>query len=371
MRISLANSTRSFSAAEQQSLLDAALQAGLKLSHGCKSGNCGACRARLASGSVWYPNGPPLGLSAAEVADGQILLCQARAQSDLVLEPTEMRAAHDVAIKRLPCRLARAELLAHDVLGVHLRLPAVERLAFAAGQYVDVLLAGGGRRSFSIASAPHAARLIELHVRRVPGGEFTETLFARDPRGMLLWIEGPLGRFTYRNPESDPSAAAAARPKSPRKVLMVGGGTGVAPLQSMLAELIATGRDLATCRDLDGGSARDITLYWGVRAERDLYAMSQLRELADRAPGFRHHPVLSEPSAAWTGRRGWVHTAVLADLRSLAAHDIYAAGPPAMIAAVHREFLAHGADPARIFSEAFDYAPDSPARQRSKAATRS
>jgi len=350
MRISLANSNRSFSAAEDQSLLDAALQAGLKLSHGCRSGNCGSCRARLQQGAVRYPDGPPLGLTAAEVAEGQILLCKARAHGDLVLEPTEIRAVREVAIKRLPCRIERADRLAHDVLGLHLRLPAVEPLSFAAGQYIDVLLPRGRRRSFSIASPPHASRFLELHVRRVPGGEFTETLFARDPRGMLLSIEGPLGRFTVRPPETGCSGATAEI-SLPRPLLMVGGGTGLAPLQSMLQDLI------------DKRSERAVTLYWGVRAERDLYADAPLRALAAATPGLRYHPVLSEPTSAWSGRRGWVHAAVLADLASLAGHDIYAAGPPEMVAAVRADFAAHGADLTRVFCDSFDYASDAPARQ--------
>jgi CDP-4-dehydro-6-deoxyglucose reductase len=349
MRISLTNSNRSFSAAEDQSLLEAALQAGLKLPHGCRSGNCGSCRARLRQGSIRYPDGPPQGLSAAEVADGQILLCKARARGDLVLEQTEIRAAREVAVKRLPCRIESAERFAHDVLGLHLRLPSVEPLAFAAGQYVDVLLSRGRRRSFSIASPPHAARLLELHVRRVAGGEFTEHLFVRDPRGMLLSIEGPLGRFTIRPPEAV-SSGATAESSLPRPMLMVGGGTGLAPLQSMLLDLI------------DKRSEREVTLYWGVRAERDLYADALLRKLAAATPGLRYHPVLSEPSSTWAGRRGWVHAVVLADLPSLAGHDIYAAGPPEMVAAVRAEFVAHGADPTRLFCDSFDYASDAPAR---------
>jgi len=358
MHISLTNSTRSFSAAADQSLLDAALQAGLKLPHGCRSGNCGSCRARLQQGSIRYPDGPPQGLSAAEVADGQILLCKARARGDLVLEPNEIHAAREVPVKRLPCRIETAERLAHDVLGLHLRLPAVEPLAFAAGQYIDVLLPRGRRRSFSIASPPHAARLLELHVRRVAGGEFTAPLFARDPRGMLLSIEAPLGQFTLRPPETDCSGASSASSLR-RPLLMIGGGTGLAPLKSMLLDLI------------DKRSEREVTLYWGARAERDLYADALLRKLAAATPGLRYHPVLSEPPCTWSGRRGWVHAAVLADLTSLAAHDVYAAGPPEMVAAVRSEFVAHGADPARLFCDSFDYASDAPARHCSKAASRS
>jgi CDP-4-dehydro-6-deoxyglucose reductase len=349
VRVSLSKSDRSFSAAPDRPVLEAALTAGLNLPHSCKGGNCGACRARLLEGEVTYPNGRPLGLSDAEAADGFILLCQARAATDLRIETFERSAPGSSVIKRLPCRIVRLTPLSHDVLGALLRLPAAEGFEFEPGQYIDVMLPGGRRRSFSIASPPHDSRLLELHVRRVAGGEFTEPLFA-DPlkspeRGRLLSIEGPLGQFVYR---------AADTP-----MLLVGGGTGLAPLKSILRHVIE--------KDLP----RRMTLFWGVRSERDLYAHAELMELARRAPAFRYEAVLSEPSPAWTGRRGWVHEAVLQEFESLTATDIYASGPPAMIAAVREEFERRGADPARLFFDSFDYAPDTLERQRMTAATKS
>jgi CDP-4-dehydro-6-deoxyglucose reductase len=316
-------------------VLDAALDAGLKLPHGCKGGNCGACRVRLLQGEVTYPDGLPLGLSDAEVADGFILLCQARAVGDLCIEALEMLAPDSSVIKRVPGRIVRAHQLSHDVMGVFLRLPAAEGFNFEPGQYIDVILPGGRRRSFSIASPPHDSRLLELHIRRVQGGEFTDPLFA-DPhalgeRGMLLSIEGPLGQFVYR-PTDAP-------------MLLVGGGTGLAPLKSILRHVI------------ENELPRRMTLYWGVRSERDLYAHEELLDLVRRAPAFRYQAVLSEPGAAWSGRRGWVHEAVLQDFGDLTATDIYASGPPAMIAAVRGEFSRRGADPARLFFDSFDWAP--------------
>ena len=179
MRISVSKAKRSFSATPDQSVLDAALDAGLNLAHSCKSGACGACRARLLTGEVDYPNGPPLGLTAAEVSEGLILLCQAHARTDLSLELFDVSSADQALIKRLPCRIDRVEQWSHDVMGVFVRLPAAERFDFLPGQYIDFLLPGGRRRSFSIASPPHDSRLLELHVRRVSGGEFTEPLFSR------------------------------------------------------------------------------------------------------------------------------------------------------------------------------------------------
>jgi CDP-4-dehydro-6-deoxyglucose reductase, E3 len=375
MRISLSKSNVSFVAAPDQSLLDAALDASLNLPHSCKGGNCGSCRARLLHGEIDYPNGRPLGLSEAEAAEGFVLMCQARARSDLSIETYEITTPDRAVIKRLPARIERALPLSHDVMGLYLRLPAAEEFCFEAGQYIDVMLSGGRRRSFSIASPPHDSRLLELHVRRVVGGEFSESLFEDGARSSLLRIEGPLGQFRYR-----PGIAP---------MLLLGGGTGLAPLLSILRHVI------------ESGIERDMRLYWGVRAERDLYAQATLDDLAARpitkhpadsgaAPGLaqpespgvarpggppsgtlRYVPVLSEPSPGWRGRSGWVHEAVLQDIDDLEKYDVYAAGPPAMIAAVRREFAQRGVAASRIFFDSFDYAPDTLERQRTSAATKS
>jgi CDP-4-dehydro-6-deoxyglucose reductase len=349
VRVSVAKTERSFRIDRDQSVLDAALRAGLNLPHSCKSGNCGSCRARLISGGVRYPNGTPLGLSASEVDDGLILLCQARAESDLSIEIFEAAAPDEAVIKRLPSRIARTERLGHDVLAMYLKLPAAERFDFKPGQYIDVLLSRGRRRSFSIASPPHDSRLLELHVRLAPGGEFTEPLFAGRMPSALLEIEGPLGHFIYREPRSGEAAP----------MLLVGGGTGLAPLMSILRHVTETGLE------------RDMTLYWGVRTERDLYAHAALEELALRRPSFRYVPVLSEPTPRWQGLAGFVHAAVLAQLADLDRHDVYASGPPAMIDAVRREFAARGVDPSRLWFDSFDYAPDTVDRHRTTADTKS
>jgi CDP-4-dehydro-6-deoxyglucose reductase, E3 len=346
--ISIANSNRSFKAAADQPLLEAANDAALNLPHSCKGGNCGACKARLLRGEIHYPNGPPLGLSAAEIADGLILLCQARARTDLSIETFETRAADTAAPKRLPCRIERAVPLSHDVMGLFLRLPIAEDFTFEAGQYIDILLPGGRRRSFSIASPPHDARPLELHVRRVAGGEFTDRLFHEDMRAALLSIEGPLGAFTYR-PHTSPAP----------RMLLIGGGTGIAPLLSILRHLI------------EKGSERDLQLYWGVRSERDLYAQTTLEALSRRAASFTYVPVLSEAGPEWRGATGWVHEAALKSVRDLEAIEVYAAGPPAMIAAIQREYDSRGSAKTRLYFDSFDYAPDTLERQRMSAAAKS
>jgi len=346
VRVSVANSELTFSVAPGQSVLDAALRAGLKLPHSCNGGNCGACRARLRSGAVSYPQERPPGLSAGEAAEGLILLCQARALENLSIETFPVSTPDRATIKRLPCRIEHTQRWSHDVLGVFLRLPVAEPFHFAPGQYLDVMLSGGRRRSFSIASPPHDARPLELHVRRVTGGEWTEPLFADPARNTLLAIEGPLGNFVYHA-------------DTPAPMLLVGGGTGLAPLKSILRHVI------------DNGLPRELTLYWGVRSECDLYAHAELQALAARAANLRYCAVLSAPGPDWRGRRGWVHEAVQVDFGSLAGYDIYASGPPAMIAAIRREFPRHGADAERLFFDSFDYAPDTLERQRMMAASKS
>jgi CDP-4-dehydro-6-deoxyglucose reductase, E3 len=354
LRVKLFRSARAFETAADETVLDAALRAGLDVPHRCLGGNCGACRAQLLEGEVAYPNGRPLGLSDAETADGLVLLCRAHARSDLLLETFVPGTAGALRVKRLPCRVERIERLAHDVMGVYLRLPPAESFDFKPGQYVDVLLSRGRRRSFSIASPPHDARPLELHVRRAPGGEFSEQVFAEEMRGAVLHLEGPLGNSVYREIAAAESPGAAAPP-----LLLVGGGTGLAPLKSILRHVLET------------GLPRRMTLYWGVREERDLYAHAFLEEAARADARLRYAPVLSEPSPAWGGRRGFVHEAVLAEVEGLEHHEIYASGPPRMIEAVRRDFMARGVAESAISFDSFDYAPDSPARQSMRAQTRS
>jgi CDP-4-dehydro-6-deoxyglucose reductase len=346
--ISLYNSGDSFRASADQPLLDAARDAALNLPHSCKGGNCGACKARLLRGEIHYPNGVPLGLSAAEIAEGMILLCQACARTDLTLETFQIRAADSAGQKRLPCRIERAVPLSHDVMGLFLRLPSAEDFCFAPGQYIDILLPGGRRRSFSIASPPHDARPLELHVRRVAGGEFTDRLFHDDMQSSLLTIEGPLGKFVYR-PHAGPAPP----------MLLIGVGTGIAPLLSILRHVI------------DHGIERDMQLYWGVRGEQDLYAHAALEALTRRAASLRYAPVLSDAQPQWRGLNGWVHEAAFKEIEDLESYEVYAAGPPAMIEALQREYAARGVSSSRLYFDSFDYAPDTLERQRMSAATKS
>ncbi|NJD32926.1 MAG: 2Fe-2S iron-sulfur cluster binding domain-containing protein [Gammaproteobacteria bacterium] len=341
-RVTLVPTGQAFLVEDGETVLAAALRAGLNLPHSCKGGHCASCRARILEGTVDYAGEVPPGITPGEVREGYALLCQARALTDLRVETREVRPAPDVEVKSLPCRIERLDRLAEDVIAVVLRLPAVEEMHFRPGQYIDVMLSEGRRRSFSIASAPADGRHLELHVRRASKSGFTGQLFDSLRTGALLRIEGPLGQFWFR-------------PESPRPPLMVGGGTGYAPLRAMLRQLIAT------------GDRRPVTLYWGARETAGLYEHEWLSGLVASRPGFVFRPVLSGPSLGEDGlRHGLVHEAVLADHADLSGHDVYASGPPAMIEAIRTRFVEHGLPRGQLFFDSFDYAPDTLARMKAR-----
>jgi CDP-4-dehydro-6-deoxyglucose reductase len=321
VKIQVLPSRREFEAEHDEPILTAALRQHLNLPHSCKGGSCGLCSARVIRGRFAYPHGRPAGIDAQEEAAGYALICQARALDDLVIETREIRHVTDVEIRELPARVARMERLAPDVMGLWLRLPAIEAFAWQSGQYVDVMLPGERRRSFSLANPPHDAALLELHVRRAPGGAFSEQVFGGMKQGSLLRIEGPLGQFVYRPGD--------------RPLLLVGGGTGYAPLKAILREVLET------------GARRDVVLYWGARSAPELYEDAWLKALSARQPRFHYAGVTEE----------LVHEAVLKGVPGLAGFDVYAAGPPAMIDAVRTSLPRQGADPKRIYFDSFDWAP--------------
>lgn len=342
-QVTIVPTGQSFAADPGEPVLAAALRAGLNLPHSCKGGHCASCRARLLSGQTVYPTRElPAGITAAEAAEHFVLLCQAQAVTDITVETREMRPALEVEVKSLPSRIERMELLADDVMAVFLRLPAVEDLPYRAGQYLDFILSGGRRRSFSLASAPADGKLLEVHARRASASGFTGQLFDTMRVGTLLRIEGPLGQFWFRN-------------ESPRHAVMIGGGTGYAPLRAMLRQLLAS------------GDRRPLTFYWGARTAQDLYEHDWLANIAATRRGFDYRPVLSGPEAGakpWTGRIGLVHEAALAELGDLANYDVYASGPPAMVEAIRHTFVERGLPRAQLFFDSFDYAPDTLAALR-------
>lgn len=323
-----------FWAEDNEPVLEAGLRQGVALPYGCRGGVCGACVATVLQGQVHYTDGEPLGLSPYELANGKALLCVAYAHSDLVLDAPQAGDEPDIETKTLPVRVEKMRKLAADVMELTLKLPASERLRFLAGQYIDILLKDGKRRGFSLANAPTNDQFLELHIRHVPGGQFTEQVFTTMQAKALLRIEGPLGSFYLR--ESD------------RPLILMGGGTGFAPLKAMLEQLMAQ------------GMSKPVYLYWGVRAKADLYMDSVVRSWAAHHPPLQYVPVLSapEPEDGWQGRSGWVHAAVAADFPDLRGYDVYMSGPPPMIQAAKTAFLAQGLPETQLFYDSFEYSPD-------------
>lgn len=330
-QVTIQSSGHQFTVQPGETILNAALREGIGLPYGCRNGACGSCVAGLISGNILYPGGRPDAYKAAD----EVVLCQAQADSDLVIRVREVAADQDITVKMLPCRAQHLERLSHDVMLVQLKLPETERLQFLAGQYIEFLLKDGRRRAFSIANPPHRDAYLELHIRHVPGGSFTGHVFEQMKDRALLRIEGPFGTFYLHE-------------DSPRPVLLIGGGTGMAPLKSILEHAFYIGFD------------RPIHLFWGVRAKRDLYLGNLPREWEKRHPNFRYTPVLSEPAPedGWQGASGQVTEAVMAQYPDLEPFDIYMSGPPAMIEAATPAFAAHGARPDHMYSDAFEFAQD-------------
>ena len=325
-----------FSVEPDEPILVAALRQGVGLPYGCRNGSCGSCAARLLAGQVAYPSGKTEGLEGKP--QGSCLTCQAVPLSDLVLAVAEVRAVAQIEVRTLPCRVVRKEQLSHDVVRLYLKLPDQQRLQFFAGQYLDFILRDGRKRAFSIANAPHDDEHIELHVRHIPQGEFTDYVFQSMAEKTILRIQAPLGTFILRE-ESD------------RPMILMGGGTGFAPLKGMVEHAFHV------------GITRPMHLYWGVRSRRDLYLPDLPGAWAQTHPNFSFTPVLSEPDPDWTGRTGFVHEAVAADHPDMSGFDVYMSGPPVMVQAGRVAFEANGLGFEHMYSDAFEYAADSRAKQ--------
>lgn len=334
-RILIRPSGHAFTAESDESVLDAALRHGHTLPYGCRNGTCGACIGKVVEGEIGYTGERPPAISETEAATGQALLCQARPRTDCEIEVTEIAQPKDIVVRTLPVRVVHIEHAAHDVSILRLKLPAAERLQFMAGQYIDLLLRDGRRRSFSLANPPHDDEQLELHVRRVEGGRFSDRLLSDMREKALLRFEGPHGTFYLREDSDKP-------------IILMAGGTGFAPIKSIVEHAIAA------------GIRRPMHLFWGVRARRDLYRDDLAHAWAERQPNIDYTPVLSDPAAEddWTGETGLVHEAVLRAYPDLSGHQVYMCGPPPMIEAGRKAFRAAGLPRDEVFFDSFDYASD-------------
>ena len=332
-RLHLEPSGRVLEVKSEESVLEAALRQGVALPYGCRNGACRSCRARILDGAVHYPDGPPKALQPSDRDDGFVFLCAAHLRAGARIEVEEIDADRDIVVRTLLCRLVEKEILAHDVVALRLRLQEGERLRFLAGQYVDVVLRDGRRRAFSLASPPDGESLYEFQIRHVPGGEFSGYAFEHLKPRAILRLHGPLGSFYLRK-------------TPPRPAVLMAGGTGFAPIKSIIEDA------------LNEGFAPPMHLYWGARARRDLYHDALARRWAREHGNFHYTPVLSEPTAQceWRGRTGFVHQAVLEDFPDLSGWGAYLSGPPAMVSAARRTLVAQGLDPTCLHSDSFDYA---------------
>ncbi|HEX4857975.1 MAG TPA: CDP-6-deoxy-delta-3,4-glucoseen reductase [Usitatibacteraceae bacterium] len=332
--ITLKPSGNTFKALSGETVLEAALRHGIGLPYGCRNGACGSCKGRLLAGDFDYGQYQEKTLRPEEKAAGKALFCVGKACSDLTLEVKEIGGTGDLAIRTLPCRVERIEKPAADVAILFLKLPTQERLQFLAGQYLDILLKDGKRRSFSMANAPHNDQHLELHIRLVPGGHFTDYVFNQMKERAILRFEAPLGTFFLREDTDKP-------------IIFMAGGTGFAPIKAIIEH--------ALYKHID----REMVLYWGCRSLSDVYLPNLPAQWAAENPNFTFIPVLSEPKPEdnWPGRTGFVHQAILDDFPSLAGYQVYACGAPAMIDAGKRAFVEIGLPEEEFFADSFTFAP--------------
>ena len=319
--ITVQPSGRSFEADPGETLLAAGIRQGIGLPYGCKDGACGSCKCRKLSGTVTLGPHQTKALSPEEEAQGYVLTCCGTATSDVVLESRQVTHAGAFPIKKMPARVAQLEQLSPDVMRVKLQLPANDVIQYHAGQYVEFILRDGARRSYSMANAPHTlieggAPIVDLHIRHMPGGKFTDHVFSAMKEKEILRIEGPYGSFHLRD-------------DSPKPIVLLASGTGFAPIKAIIEHMQFM------------GITRDTVLYWGGRRPQDLYLDGWVKaQLADM-PHLKYVPVVSDalPEDQWQGRTGFVHRAVLEDLPDLSGHQVYACGAPVVVDSARKDYV--------------------------------
>jgi CDP-4-dehydro-6-deoxyglucose reductase len=308
----------SFDVARDEPVLAAAIRSGIGLPYGCRDGACGSCKSRLVEGRVIHGAHQHKALSEAEEAEGWILTCCAAPQTDCVVQARTVAGAGEYPVLKMPARVASLARVAPDVMLMKLQLPANVQLKYRAGQYVEFILRDGARRSYSMATAPEnlgEPPMIELHLRHMPGGKFTDHVFGAMKEKEILRVEGPLGSFFLREDSDKP-------------IILLASGTGLAPIKAIVEHMRAKGID------------RPAVLYWGCRVRADLYLHDWALEAAAAIPQLRYVPVLSDatPADAWSGRSGFVHRAVMEDFPDLSGHEVYACGAPVMVDAARLDF---------------------------------
>ena len=320
-QVTVLPSERSFSTLPGEVILAAGIRQGIGLPYGCKDGACGSCKCKKLEGTVTHSPHQSKALSAEEEANGYILTCCATAHSDVVLESRQVGAEDAFPIKRMPSRVASMEKKSDDVMVIQMQLPASDTLQYFAGQYIEFILRDGTRRSYSMANAPHTleagAPKLELHVRHMPGGKFTDHVFGAMKEKEIQRIEGPFGSFYLREDADKP-------------IILLASGTGFAPIKAILESM------------QHKAIQRPVTFYWGGRRPADLYMDDWVQAQLLLMPNLRYIPVISDalPEDGWTGRTGFVHRAVMADVPQLTDYQVYACGAPIVVESAHTDFVA-------------------------------
>lgn len=333
LQITVQPSGRSFSALAGESILAAAIHAGVALPYGCKDGACGSCKCQKLEGSIQHGTYQAKALSPEEEAAGWVLTCCALAQTDIVLESRQVTDERALPIKKMPVRVTSLTPQSPDVVQLRLQLPANEAFVYHAGQYIEFVLRDGARRAYSMANAPQPqatapakASTVDLHIRHMPGGRFTDHVFTSMKEKEILRIEGPFGSFYLRE-------------NSPKPIILLASGTGFAPIKALIEQLQLT------------HSPRSVVLYWGGRRPLDLYMDAWVREQVAKMPSLGYVPVVSDalPEDGWKGRIGFVHQAVLDDFADLSGYQVYACGAPMMVESARTAYTTKRNLPAEEF----------------------
>jgi CDP-4-dehydro-6-deoxyglucose reductase, E3 len=331
-QITVQPSGRVFSSNPDQPMLAAAIASGIGLPYGCKDGACGSCKCKKISGTVVHGAHQSKALSAEEEQAGFVLTCCGVAQSDVVIESRNVTDEGGYPVKKMPARVASLEKLSPDVMRMRLQLPAAETFKYHAGQYVEFILRDQSRRSYSMGNAPHTQQAstapsdtapqtqainpgIELHLRHMPGGKFTDHVFGAMKEKEILRVEGPFGSFYLREDSSKP-------------MILLASGTGFAPIKAIIEHMQFK------------NITRPAVLYWGGRRPQDLYMHDWVQAKVAEMPSLRYVPVVSDalPEDNWAGRTGFVHRAVLQDQPDLSGHQVYACGAPVVVDSAQADF---------------------------------
>ena len=321
-QVELKKSGRTFTVEEDETVLEAAIRQGVQLPYGCKNGACGSCKGKVLEGRIEHGDHSQSALSTLDETAGATLLCCAHPKSNVLIDVREIQGGGDIPVRKVPCRIQTIAYPSNDVAILQLQLPASERFQFLAGQYLEFLLKDNKRRAYSIASAPHQEGPIELHIRHLPGGLFTDPLFGQGADGKaikekdILRFEGPQGSFFLREDTQKP-------------IIFLASGTGFAPIKSILLHMREKKID------------REVYFYWGGRRPKDLYMDTLCQEFASTLPRFHYIPVISDalPEDHWVGRTGFVHHAVMADFPDLSPFQVYACGAPIVIQSAQTDFV--------------------------------